>query len=140
MKRLKVMKTPAVAAGGRHWTGNSAGAAFSVSNNKNKDAALTFFKFIYSPDIYARTMSNSISLPATKSAAAQVTDPLIKTMAGWLSDGCRHWLVGPAGQPIADAIAQFTQTPTDPQKTAQAMEDGALKVQPLGTPAATAAS
>src|SRR5690606_899349 len=38
LERLKVMKTPAVTAGGRHWTGNSAGAAFAVANNSaNKD-------------------------------------------------------------------------------------------------------
>src|SRR5262249_5854372 len=111
VKRFKVMPTPAVAAGGRHWTGNSAGAAFSVSSEKNKDAALMFFKFVYSPDIYARTMINSQSMPATKAASAQITDPMIKLMTSWLSDGCRHWLVGPAGQAIADAIEQFTQTP-----------------------------
>jgi ABC-type glycerol-3-phosphate transport system substrate-binding protein len=133
MKRMKVMQTPAVAAGGRHWTGNSAGAAFSVTNGPNKDAALTFFKYLYSPEVYAWTMIQSASMPATKSAAAQISDPFIKLMTSWLADGCRHWLVGPAGQPIADAIEAFTQNPGDPQATAQAMEDGALKVQPLAT-------
>ncbi len=109
LKRLKVMKTPAVAAGGRHWTGNSAGAAFSVANHSpNKDAALTFMKYLYSPEVYAWTMSESVSLPATKSAAAQVTDPIIKTMGSWLADGCRHWLTGPAGQVVADTIMEFT--------------------------------
>ena len=137
MARLRVMKTPAAVAGGRHWTGNSAGAAFSVANGPNKDAALTFFKYMYSADVYAYIMSASIALPATKSAAAAVTDPLIKTMASWLPDGCRHWLTGPAGQAVADAIEAFTQTPTDPTATAQAMEDGASKVQPLATAAAT---
>ena len=138
MQRLKVMKTPTVSAGGRHWTGNSAGAAFSVANGPNKDAALEFFKYMYSPDVYAWIMSNSVSLPATQGAAAQVTDPFIKTMASWLPDGCRHWLTGPAGQAVADAISQFTQSPDDPQATAQAMEDGASQVQPLAT--ATASS
>ena len=127
LERLKVMKTPAVAAGGRHWTGNSAGAAFSVANNSpNKDAALTFMKYLYSPDVYAWTMSESVSLPATKSAAEQVTDPIIKTMASWLPDGCRHWLTGPAGQIVADTIMEFTAgNITDPMVTAQTMQDGA---------------
>ena len=130
LKRLKVMKTPAVAAGGRHWTGNSAGAAFSVANHSpNKDAALTFMKYLYSPDVYAWTMSESVSLPATKSAAAQVTDPIIKTMGSWLVDGCRHWLTGPAGQVIADTIMEFTAgNMTDPQATAEIMEEGAAKL------------
>ncbi len=125
--RLKVMKTPAVAAGGRHWTGNSAGAAFSVANHSpNKEAALEFVKYLYSPDVYSWTMSESVSLPATQSAAEQVTDPIIKTMASWLPDGCRHWLTGPAGQVVADAIMAFTAGQmTDPAATAQAMEDGA---------------
>ena len=43
IERLRVMKTPTLEAGGRHWTGNSAGAAYSVSEHSpNKDAALTF--------------------------------------------------------------------------------------------------
>lgn len=130
IKRLKVMKTPAFKAGGRHWTGNSAGAAFSVSaHSKVKDAALTFFKYLYSPDVYAWTMNNSKSMPATKAAAAQITDPLTKDMASWLPDGCRHWLTGPAGQVIADAIMNFTAgKTTDPVAVAQIMEDGAAKL------------
>jgi ABC-type glycerol-3-phosphate transport system substrate-binding protein len=129
--RLKVMKTPAVTAGARHWTGNSAGAAFSVSEHSpNKDAALTFMQYLYSPEVYAWTMSESVSLPATKSAAEQVTDPIIKTMGSWLVDGCRHWLTGPAGQIVADTIMEFTAgNLTDPQQTAQIMEDGAAKLE-----------
>jgi ABC-type glycerol-3-phosphate transport system substrate-binding protein len=129
MKRLKVMKTPALKAGGRHWTGNSAGAAFSVSaHSKVKDAALTFFKYLYSPEVYAWAMNDSKSMPATKSAAAQITDPMTKTMASWLGDGCRHWLTGPAGQVIADAISDFTAGKiTDPAAVAKLMEDGAAK-------------
>jgi ABC-type glycerol-3-phosphate transport system substrate-binding protein len=129
IKKLKVMKTPTVTAGGRHWTGNSAGAAFSVANHSpNKDAALTFLKYLYSPEVYAWTMNQSFSMASTKTAAAQATDPLIKTMASWLPDGCRHWLVGPAGQVIADAIMDFTAgKTTDPAAVAQIMEDGAAK-------------
>jgi len=130
VKRLKVMKTPAVKAGGRHWTGNSAGAAFSVAaHSPNKDAALTFMKYLYSPDVYSWVMSESVSLPATKSAAAQVTDPIIKTMASWLPDGCRHWLTGPAGQVVADTIMEFTAgNITDPLEAATIMEEGAAKL------------
>ncbi len=129
-KRLKVMKTPAVAAGGRHWTGNSAGAAFSLANHsKVKDQAVAFFKYVYSPDVYAWIMNNSASMPATKGAMATITDPFMKTMGSWLPDGCRHWLTGPAGQVIADAIMDFTAgKTTDPKAVAQAMEDGAAKL------------
>ena len=34
VERLRVMKTPTLEAGGRHWTGNSAGAAYSVSEQQ----------------------------------------------------------------------------------------------------------
>jgi len=127
VERLKVMKTPAVEAGGRHWTGNSAGAAFSVAKNSpNLDAALTFMEYLYSTDVYAWVMSDSVSLPATASAAEQVTDPIIKTMASWLPDGCRHWLTGPAGQIVADTIMEFTQgNITDPVEAANIMQEGA---------------
>jgi ABC-type glycerol-3-phosphate transport system substrate-binding protein len=130
MKRLKVMKIPALTAGGRHWTGNSAGAAFSLSNHsKNKEAAVEFFKYLYSPAVYGWAMSDSKSMPSTKAASAQVSDPLIKVMSSWLGDGCRHWLTGPAGQVIADAIMDFTAgKTTDPMAVAQLMEDGAAKL------------
>ncbi len=42
VKKYKVMKTPAIAAGKQHWTANQAGAGWAVSaNSKNKDAALS---------------------------------------------------------------------------------------------------
>jgi ABC-type glycerol-3-phosphate transport system substrate-binding protein len=128
--RLKVMKTPTVTAGGRHWTGNSAGAAFSIANHsKYKDQAVLFFRYMYQPDIYSRTMNDSLSMPATKGAAAQITDPFMKTMSSWLPDGCRHWLTGPAAQVVADAISDFTAgKTTDPTAVAQLIEDGAAKL------------
>ena len=53
----------------------------------------------------------------------------MKQMGSWLSDGCRHWLTGPAGQVIADAIMDFTAgKTTDPKAVAQIMEDGAAKL------------
>ena len=123
VERLRVMKTPAVAAGGRHWTGNSAGAAFSVANNSpNKDAALTFIEYLYSPEVYSKIMIDSSSMPATQSAAEQVTDPLITTMASWLPDGCRHWLVGPAGQIVADTAMEVTAGNIDAAEAAEQIE------------------
>jgi ABC-type glycerol-3-phosphate transport system substrate-binding protein len=123
VERLRVMKTPTLAAGGRHWTGNSAGAAFSVAEHSpNKDAALTFIEYLYSPDVYSRVMIDSASMPATQTAAEQVTDPLITTMASWLPDGCRHWLVGPAGQIVADTAMELTAGNVDAAEAAEAIE------------------
>jgi len=123
VERIRVMKTPAVEAGGRHWTGNSAGAAFSVANNSpNKDAALTFMQYLYSSDVYTWVMSDSVSLPATESAAAEVTDPIIQTMASWLPDGCRHWLTGPAGQVVADTTMELTAGRVSAAEAAERIE------------------
>lgn len=123
VERLKVMKTPTLEAGGRHWTGNSAGAAYSVSEHSpNKDAALTFMQYLYSPEVYSKVMIDSSSMPATKAAAELVTDPLILTMASWLPDGCRHWLVGPAGQIVADTAMELTAGNIDAAGAAEAIE------------------
>jgi ABC-type glycerol-3-phosphate transport system substrate-binding protein len=123
VERLKVMKTPTLEAGGRHWTGNSAGAAYSVSEHSpNKDAALTFMQYLYSPEVYSKVMIDSSSMPATKAAAELVTDPLILTMASWLPDGCRHWLVGPAGQIVADTAMELTAGNIDAAEAAEAIE------------------
>ena len=123
VERLKVMKTPTLEAGGRHWTGNSAGAAYSISEHSpNKDAALTFMQYLYSPEVYSKVMIDSSSMPATKAAAELVTDPLILTMASWLPDGCRHWLVGPAGQIVADTAMELTAGNIDAAGAAEAIE------------------
>ena len=49
--KYKVMKTPAISAGAKHWTANQAGAGWAVAEtSKNKDAALTFLKWLYDPE------------------------------------------------------------------------------------------
>jgi ABC-type glycerol-3-phosphate transport system substrate-binding protein len=139
VERLRVMKTPTLEAGGRHWTGNSAGAAYSVSEHSpNKDAALTFVEYLYSPDVYSRVMIDSSSMPATQAAAEQVTDPLILTMASWLPDGCRHWLVGPAGQIVADTAMELTAGNVDAAGAAEAIEAVAATLDYGGVTATTA--
>jgi ABC-type glycerol-3-phosphate transport system substrate-binding protein len=105
VKRYKVMQTPAWAAGRKHWCGNQAGAGLAVANNsKNKDAALEFVKFLYQTDRYAKVMNDSNSMPSTKSAGEQVSDPVLKEMTSWLlkGNGAPHILFG---QGSSDAVA-----------------------------------
>ena len=59
---------------------------------------------------------------ATGTPAELVTDPLILTMASWLPDGCRHWLVGPAGQIVADTAMELTAGNIDAAGAAEAIE------------------
>ena len=93
VKKYKVMKTPAMAAGNKHWTANQAGAGWAVAEtSKNKDAALEFLKFMYAPAQYSPTMNDSNSMPATKSAAGKIENPIMKQMTSWLleGEGCPH--------------------------------------------------
>ena len=88
VKKYKIMQTPAISAGAKHYTANQAGAGLAVSEtSKAKDAALTFLKFIYSPDQYIQTMNNSNSMPCTNTAAEKITNPAVKQMASWLIQG-----------------------------------------------------
>ena len=47
---------------------------------------------------------------------------MILTMASWLPDGCRHWLVGPAGQIVADTAMELTAGNVDAAGAAEAIE------------------
>ena len=103
------MKTPALAAGAKHWTANQAGAGWAVSEtSKNKDAALAFMKFLYDPANYSPTMNNSNSMPATKSAAGRIELPIMKQMTSWLldGDGCPHIPFGPGSVAAGDPLSQ----------------------------------
>ena len=88
VQSYKVMQTPAMRPGDRHWTANQAGAGLAVSETSpNKAAALDFIRFLYDTDRYAATMNESNSMPSTKSAAEQVGDPVLKQMTSWLLEG-----------------------------------------------------
>ncbi len=126
VKNYKVMQTPALKAGAKHWCANQAGAGLAVSNvSKNKDAALEFIKFLYQTDRYAKTMNDSHSMPSTKSAAEQVSDPLLKQMTSWLveGNGCPHILFGKGSSATADPLASLLGGGSSPSATARKMQD-----------------
>ncbi len=125
VKKYKVMKNPAIAAGKKHWTANQAGAGWAVAEtSKNKDAALTFLQFLYDEANYSPTMNNSNSMPATKSAAAVIENPVMKQMTSWLieGEGCPHIPFGNGTVAAADPLVQVFEGKGEPAEVAQQMQ------------------
>lgn len=129
VKKYKVMKTPAIASGKRHWTANQAGAGWSVAaDSKAKDAALEFIRFMYSPDQYSPTMNNSNSMPSTRSAAEKIRLPLMKQMTSWLidGDGCPHIPFGAGSAAALDPLGKIFEGTGSPEKVAKEMQAAVL--------------
>lgn len=125
VNKYKVMKTPAIRAGAKHWTANQAGAGWAVSEtSKNKDAALTFIKFLYDQANYSPTMNNSNSMPATKSAAAVIENATMKQMTSWLieGEGCPHIPFGNGTVAAADPMVQTFEGKGEPAEVAKQMQ------------------
>ncbi|GAB3571165.1 hypothetical protein GCM10027445_26090 [Amycolatopsis endophytica] len=126
VRRYRVMKTPAWAAGQRHWTANQAGAGLAVSDvSRNKEAALEFLRFIYQRDRYARTMNDSRSMPSTKSAGQLVQDPVMREMTQWLldGDGAPHILFGKGSSAAAsNAFAGVVGGQLSPESAAETIQ------------------
>jgi ABC-type glycerol-3-phosphate transport system substrate-binding protein len=125
VKKYKVMKNPAISAGAKHWTANQAGAGWAVSDtSKNKDAAITFLKFLYDEANYSPTMNNSNSMPATKSAADKIQNATMKQMTSWLLDGegCPHIPFGNGTVAAADPMVQTFEGKGEPAAVAKQMQ------------------
>jgi ABC-type glycerol-3-phosphate transport system substrate-binding protein len=119
----KIMKTPAITSGARHWTADQAGAGWAVSEtSKAKAAALEFLKFMYEPDQYSKLMNQSLSMPSTQSAAERITDPNIKLMTSWLPDGCPHIPFGSGSSAAGDPLGKIFDGTGNPQDVAKAMQ------------------
>jgi ABC-type glycerol-3-phosphate transport system substrate-binding protein len=123
VKKYKIMKTPAIKSGARHWTADQAGAGFAVSEtSKAKDAALEFMKYLYSEDVYADLMNKSNSMPSTQSAAQRVTNPQIKLMTSWLPDGCPHIPFGAGSSAAGDPLGKIFDQKESPAAVAKEMQ------------------
>jgi len=127
VKRYKVMKTPAIKSGARHWTADQAGAGWSVAaGSKAKDAALEFLKFMYSAEQYSPLMNQSNSMPSTKSAAALIENPIIKLMTSWLPDGCPHIPFGAGSAAGLEPLAKIFDQKGTPEAVAKEMQAAVL--------------
>lgn len=123
--KYKVMQTPALAPGARHYTANQAGAGLAVSaTSQAKEAALEFVRFLYTPDQYAQTMNNSNSMPSTKSAAEQVTNPVLGLMTSWLleGNGVPHIPFGNGSGEAGGPLAGIYDDTATPQEVAAQMQ------------------
>jgi ABC-type glycerol-3-phosphate transport system substrate-binding protein len=121
-----IAQNPAWTSGAKHWTGDQAGAALSVSaTSPHLDDALDFIKFIFAPDRYSSTLNDAQAMPATTAAAAKVADPNVKTMTSWLVDGlgAPHILYG-AGSvaALSDACVAIVQGKTNPKDAAASIQ------------------
>lgn len=129
VKSYKVMKTPAISSGERHWTANQAGAGWALSSaEKTKDATLEFLQFLYSDEQYSALMNDSSSMPATKAAAEKIEDPIMKQMTSWLldGDGCPHIPFGPGSSEAGGPLATILDGSGAPEQAAQAMQDAVM--------------
>jgi ABC-type glycerol-3-phosphate transport system substrate-binding protein len=128
VEEYRVMRTPALSSGARHWCANQAGAAFAVSETSpHKEAALEFLRFLYEPERYARVMNESNSMPATQAAAEQVADPVLAEMTSWLldGDGAPHILMGPGSSDSAsNAVSALLSGDRDPAGAAADIQTG----------------
>lgn len=127
VSKYKVMKTPAIKSGARHWTADQAGAGFAVSEtSKSKDAALELLQYLYSDAVYSKLMNASSSMPATQAAVDDVSDPTVKLMAGWLSDGCPHIPFGAGSSAAGDPLTKIFDQSATPQQVAQQMQSAVV--------------
>ncbi|PZE25003.1 MULTISPECIES: ABC transporter substrate-binding protein [unclassified Curtobacterium] len=127
LDKYKIMRTPAIKSGARHWTADQAGAGWAVSaTSKAKDAAIEFLKFMYEPAQYSQLMNDSLSMPSTKSAADRVSDPHIKLMTSWLPDGCPHIPFGAGSSAAGDPLGKIFDQTASPAEVAKQMQAAVL--------------
>lgn len=121
-----VAQNPAWESGAKHWTGDQAGAALSVSaHSANVDEALSFIKFIFEPARYSATLNAAQAMPATKAAAATVSNPQVKIMTSWLLDGlgAPHILYGAGSETgLSNACVALVQGKTTPKEAAASIQ------------------
>jgi ABC-type glycerol-3-phosphate transport system substrate-binding protein len=99
-----VFPNPAWKSGARHWTPNQAGSGLSLSaKSPYVEESVKFLKWLYEPQRYAQVMNETASMPSTKAAAPLVSNPIVKKMTAYLTDGdgCPHILMGQGSEDAA---------------------------------------
>jgi len=106
-----LVKNPALKPGDRHWTANGSGEPWVISaNSPNKDLAIEFVKYLFSPEVYNKATKDAQHLPSMPSALSQIDDPGVQEMATWLEDGANHILFGKGNW---DAVSNVCQSILD---------------------------
>jgi raffinose/stachyose/melibiose transport system substrate-binding protein len=129
LQNYTVAKQPALTKGGRHWTGDGSGAAVAVTKiNTHVNMAIEFIKYMFSKPVYNAIIKNSQVFPSIPSAASQITDPITRTMIGYLPDGADHILFGVGTwNAVADASQAVIAGALDPAKAAAQVQASIIK-------------
>jgi ABC-type glycerol-3-phosphate transport system substrate-binding protein len=128
----RVIQTPVITSGAKHWCANQAGAGLAVSDaSPNKSAALEFLQFLYQDEQYAQVMNESNSMPSTKAAAERVSGSVLKEMTSWLlaGNGAPHIPFGKGSAATADPLAALIGGQMNPNQAAQAMQQAVERAQ-----------
>lgn len=103
-----VVKNPALKKDGKHWTGDGSGEGWAINaQSKNKDLAIEFVKYLFSPDVYNKVIKASQSVPSMPAAMSQIDNKNVQTMTSWIpEDGADHILFGKGSW---DAVSNVCQ-------------------------------
>jgi ABC-type glycerol-3-phosphate transport system substrate-binding protein len=122
-----VFPNPAWKSGARHWTPNQAGSGLSLSaKSPYVEESVKFLKWLYEPKRYAQVMNETASMPSTKAAAPLVSNPIVRKMTAYLTDGdgCPHILMGQGSEDAAgngaETVIKGSATPAQAAAQIQA--------------------
>jgi raffinose/stachyose/melibiose transport system substrate-binding protein len=124
-----VTKLPTLTRTGRHWTGDGSGEGVAISaHSPNRDLALAFVKYWFSPAVYNLYIKSTQQFPSIPSAQNMVTDPKVRTMIGYLPDGTDHILFGAGSwNAVSNAVTAVLAGSLTPTAAAAQVEAAVLK-------------
>jgi raffinose/stachyose/melibiose transport system substrate-binding protein len=126
---VAVTKVPTVNKGGRHWCGDGSGEGVAVNaQGAHVDLALDFVKYLFSPAVYNTIVKNSQQFPSIINAQSMISDPLVRTMIGYLPDGTDHILYGVGcWNAVSNAATAVLAGALDPLKAGAKVQSDVLK-------------
>jgi raffinose/stachyose/melibiose transport system substrate-binding protein len=124
-----VIKLPALTRSGRHWTGDGSGEGIAISaHSPHREMALAFVRYLFSPAVYKTFIKNTQQFPSIPSAQNMVTNPIIRTMIGYLPDGTDHILFGAGSwNAVSNAVTAVVGGSLTPTAAAAQVQASVLK-------------
>lgn len=130
LENFSVHKMPAVIADGRHFMAAGSGLAWVVNDKSpNKELALEFLKYVFSPPVYNDIIAGFNGFPSRPSAMDAVALPQVREMIQWATeDGARNVLYGAGSSDAVDAACQaILDGSIEPAAAAAKMQADVLK-------------
>ena len=123
------IKLPALTRSGRHWTGDGSGEGIAISaHSPHREMALAFVRYLFSPAVYKTFIKNTQQFPSIPSAQNMVTNPIIRTMIGYLPDGTDHILFGAGSwNAVSNAVTAVVGGSLTPTAAAAQVQASVLK-------------